>query len=578
MIHRRFLFLFPLFIYLQGIGQTTETADSVYVADSASTYIPHKKSFNPAADLVKDSPIVSALDSLAGIKFFQDYYFTSDPDWVKTFEYPTDYIPTFADSVYRQRIDELRKNSPIDYTYNRHVKDYIDLYAVKKRKLTQRLLGLSYLYFPLFEEMLDKYDMPLELKYLAVIESALNPVAGSRVGAKGLWQFMYGTGKVYGLKATSYVDDRFDPYLATDAACRHMKDLYELYEDWFLVLAAYNSGAGNVNKAIRRAGGTKNYWAIWPYLPRETRGYVPAFIAASYVMKYAPEHNLFPLHPGILHNGIDTVFVREPVSFDQISEVLSIPVEDLKFLNPSYKQGIIPVTKGKSYYLRLPREYIGDFINNEYTIYNFVTRKGEDRQKLLQQISRAQEQIIHIVRKGETIGGIARKYNCSVSDIKKWNNLKKNYLKNKQRLTIFPGSSTEPKATAAEPKQDSSSKKPQEKNENPQIHIVKPGETLSLIARKYGVTVQNLKEWNQIKGNQINIKQKLIVGNKSSAPVSSAKSTSAEKFKTYTVKDGDTLWDIAEQFDGITVDDIKKANNLKSNRIKVGQKLKIGKS
>ncbi len=172
-----------------------------------------------------------ALDSLAGIKFFQDYFFTTDPVLVNTYDYPADFIPSFSDEEYRQRLEAMRAESPMDFTYNRHVRDYINLYAARKRKLTQRLLGLSYLYFPMFEEMLDKYNLPLELKYLAVIESALNPVAGSRAGAKGLWQFMYGTGKVYGLKATSFIDYRFDPYLSTDAACRHLKDLYDLYDD-----------------------------------------------------------------------------------------------------------------------------------------------------------------------------------------------------------------------------------------------------------------------------------------------------------------------------------------------------------
>ncbi len=563
---------FPLFAF----SQIEIVPDSVYVYDSAALYTPHKRVFNPEVDLVKDSPIVRALDSLAGIKFFQDYFFTTDPVLVNTYDYPADFIPSFSDEEYRQRLEAMRAESPMDFTYNRHVRDYINLYAARKRKLTQRLLGLSYLYFPMFEEMLDKYNLPLELKYLAVIESALNPVAGSRAGAKGLWQFMYGTGKVYGLKATSFIDYRFDPYLSTDAACRHLKDLYDLYDDWWLVLAAYNAGAGNVNKAIRRAGGNKNYWIIWPYLPAETRGYVPAFIAAAYVMEHAGHHNLYPLHPGILYNGIDTVAVKQPVSFEQLSEVLSLPVEDLKFLNPAYKLGIIPANQNHTYYLRLPREYIGDFINNEYQIYNYTPKQGPDRQKIIEQVNRAQEQVIHIVKSGETLGAIARKYNCSVADIKRWNTLKSVNLRRKQRLIIYPGFSSSENSTPAVSASPAPQNEPNASN-NSVIHTVKSGDNLGKIGQKYGVSIKDLMAWNDLKNTNIRINQQLVVVNPKKAPSQPAKNGSSE-IKYYTVKEGDTLWDIAAQFDGITVDDIKKSNKLTSNKITVGQRLKIQES
>lgn len=563
---------FPLFAF----SQIEIVPDSVYVYDSAALYTPHKRVFNPEVDLVKDSPIVRALDSLAGIKFFQDYFFTTDPVLVNTYDYPADFIPSFSDEEYRQRLEAMRAESPMDFTYNRHVRDYINLYAARKRKLTQRLLGLSYLYFPMFEEMLDKYNLPLELKYLAVIESALNPVAGSRAGAKGLWQFMYGTGKVYGLKATSFIDYRFDPYLSTDAACRHLKDLYDLYDDWWLVLAAYNAGAGNVNKAIRRAGGNKNYWIIWPYLPAETRGYVPAFIAAAYVMEHAGHHNLYPLHPGILYNGIDTVAVKQPVSFEQLSEVLSLPVEDLKFLNPAYKLGIIPANQNHTYYLRLPREYIGDFINNEYQIYNYTPKQGPDRQKLIEQVNRAQEQVIHIVKSGETLGAIARKYNCSVADIKRWNNLKSVNLRRKQRLIVYPGFSSSENSTPAVSASAAPQNEPNASNKSV-IHTVKSGDNLGKIGQKYGVSIKDLMAWNDLKNTNIRINQQLVVANPKKDPAQPAKNGSSE-IKYYTVKEGDTLWDIAAMFDGITVEDIKKTNKLTSNKIKVGQRLKIQES
>lgn len=580
-IFRKVLIFLVLISTIEAKSQSVLVHDTVYISDSGVYYVPYKRAFNPDIDLVQDSPIVRALDSLANIKFFQDYYFTTDESLSNVYEFPGDFIPVYSDSVYQQRIESMRQNSPIEYIYNRHVKEYINLYAVKKRQLTQRLLGLSYIYFPLFEEMLDKYDLPLELKYLAVIESALNPTAGSRAGAKGLWQFMYGTGKAYGLKATSLVDDRFDPYLATDAACRHLKDLYDLYEDWFLVLAAYNSGVGNVNKAIRRAGGTKNYWAIWPYLPAETRGYVPAFIAASYIMEYAPAHNLYPLHPGILYNGIDTVVVRQPVSFDQISEVLGIPINDLKFLNPSYKLGIIPATKDQKYYIQLPRDYIGDFINNEYTIYNYTSTKGIEKEKLLKQIKNIQEQQIHIVKKGESLSTIARKYHCSVNDIKKWNGLRSNTLKIGKRLIIYPRgtsiASNSPSTNRMSDNQPNTATSSTNDNKQHSIyHIVRKGETLALISKRYNCTVSDLMKWNNLQDYTIKVNQKLLIQTSSTIDDSAvAQSNKQVKYKYYTVKEGDTLWDIAQQFDGVTVEDIKKLNNLRSNRISVGQKLKI---
>jgi membrane-bound lytic murein transglycosylase D len=305
--------------------------------------------------------------------------------------------------------------------------------------------------------------MPYELKYLAIVESALNPTAGSRAGAKGLWQFMYTTGKLYGLQSNSLVDDRFDPYKATDAAARHLKDLYDIYGTWELALAAYNSGPGNVNRAIRKAGGVKDYWAVWPFLPRETRGYVPGFIAVNYVFNYAAEHNIYPLHPRILYFGIDTVTVRDVLSFDQIAEFMQIDYNDLEFLNPAYKEGIIPSTKEKTYKLRLPRDKVGFFIDNEDSLYNFKSSKGLERDKLLAQIKKAKERSIHIVRNGENLGLIAKKYNTSVSKIKAWNGLKSSRIYPRQKLIVYS-----PGHTYAKNK-----KKPAETTNTSGIHTVK---------------------------------------------------------------------------------------------------------
>jgi len=275
------------------------------------------------------------------------------------------------------------------------------------------------------------------MKYLAIVESALNPTANSRAGAKGLWQFMYRTGKLYGLKVNSFVDDRFDPYKSTNAACRHLRDLFEIYGDWSLAMAAYNSGAGNVNKALRRAGGVKSYWAVWPYLPRETRGYVPAFIAVCYLMNHAAEHNIYPTHPGIIYPGIDTVTVKDVLSFEQISEMLSIPHADIKFLNPAYKLGIIPADSTNHYSLALPRQNVADFINNETALYNFKTDKGIEKEKLRAEIKKAKERNVHKVRYGESLSVIASKYGCSVRNLKSWNNLRRNTIYTGQKLIVY---------------------------------------------------------------------------------------------------------------------------------------------
>ena len=420
------------------------------------------------------------------------------------------------------------------------------------------MLGLSKIYFPFFEEQLDRFNIPLELKYMAIVESALNPRAGSRVGAKGLWQFMYGTGKVYGLKVSSYVDDRFDPIKSTIAACQHMSDLYDIYGDWSLALAAYNSGAGNVNRAIRRAGGVKNYWAIWPFLPRETRGYVPAFIAVTYIMNFAAEHNLFPRDPGILYMGIDTVTVRDVLSFDQISEMLEVPMADVKFLNPQYKLGVIPATHGKKYKLHLPKEFVASFLNNEDSLYNFKSKKGIERDKLLAQIKKAKDRSIHIVRSGENLGLIAKRYRCYVSQLKRWNNLRKN--------TIFPGQKLIVYGDAANSYSRTTTKRSTDKS----YHIVRSGESLGKIAIRYKCSINDLKEWNNLRKSTIFPNQKLMVYKPQMITSKDA------KFLYHTIKKGDTLWDIARSYDGVTVEQIKQLNNIRnSKRLTPGKKIKV---
>lgn len=513
-------------------------------------------------EIEDNSQIIEMLDSLTQINYFGDYKFITDTSILNVYNYSRDLVPVFPDSVIKARIELLNGETPFELTYNKNVKNYINLYAIKKRKLTSKMLGLAEVYFPLFEEQLDKYNIPLELKYLAIVESALNPRAGSRAGAKGLWQFMYGTGKVYGLKVTSLIDERYDPLKATVAACEHLRDLYNIYGNWSLALAAYNSGAGNVNKALRRSGNVKSYWAIWPFLPRETRGYVPAFIAVNYVMNYSTEHNLYPIDPGILFNEIDTIKVKDVLSFDQISEMLGVPYEDVKFLNPQYKKQIIPPSNGNEYFLRLPKKYIGNFIDNETALYNYKTKKGIERDKLLAQIEKAKSRNIHIVRSGENLGVIAKRYRCYISQLKRWNKLRGN--------TIYPGQKLIVYGSAYSSGKRKSSKAPVKRSTKGSTHIVKYGENLGLIAKKYNCSATDLKEWNNLRSSKIFPKQKLIVYK----PVSS--STKSGKYVYHTIRKGDTLWDIAKEYDGVTVDQIKHLNDIRNyRRLKPGQKIKI---
>ena len=567
-----YIFLITLNLHSQQIQDTNTTnnnnsVDVTIVESENEKQVPNIINIDTAGAfnlLIKDSEILITLDKLLYDKFYKKSFFTVDTSGKFNNEFEVDEIPSYADSIYDQRIKALNLETPIELTYNKEVKSYINLYAVKKRELTAKMLGLSEIYFPMFEEALDKYDMPLEIKYLAIVESALNPAAGSNKGAKGLWQFMYGTGKVYGLKVTSLVDDRYDPFKSTVAACEHLTDLYDIYNDWSLALAAYNSGAGNVNRAIRRAGGTKNYWAVWPFLPRETRGYVPAFIAVNYVMSHASEHNIYPTRPGLFYYDIDTVTVRDALAFDQLNEMLGIPLDEIKFMNPQFKKGIIPATSGKEYTIRIPRSFVADYLNNEQQLYAYKTKKGVARDRLLAEIKKAKDRNIHIVRSGESLGLIAKRNRVYVNQIKRWNNLKSNTIYPGQKLVLYGSGSNKYYQKSTTPISRSSEKS---------SHIVKNGENLGLIANKYKCTVTDLKEWNNLRSSKIFPKQKLIVYKPTKKSSSSFKEG---KYLYHTIRKGDTLWDIAKEYDGVTVEKIKSLNNIRnSRRLVPGQKIKI---
>ncbi|NAY91666.1 LysM peptidoglycan-binding domain-containing protein [Muricauda sp. JGD-17] len=414
-----------------------------------------------------------------------------DSVWV---DLPTDTL--------KARLALLDEKTPFNISYNPSLESVIKSFLVRRRDLMQRMITASQFYFPLFEQELDNHDIPLEIKYLAIVESALNPRARSRVGAKGLWQFMYSTGKMYGLDVSSYVDERQDPILATKAASKYLSKLYSIFNDWDLALAAYNSGPGNVNKAIRRSGGYKNYWNIRPFLPRETAGYLPAFLATMYIFEYAEEHGLQYKKVDRPYFETDTVHVKQLITFDQIAKLVDISTDELEMLNPAYKLNIIPKVKGEPYVLRLPKSKIGKFVTNEEQIYAYVKKEMDSLEKPLPEYVESKDRIRYKVRSGDYLGKIAERYGVGVSQIKRWNGLRSNNLRIGQRLTIFPRKPYVPKRSVAQTSTSKSSTGAVAGSSK--VHTVQPGDSLWTISRKYpGITIENLRKWNGLSSNNL---------------------------------------------------------------------------
>jgi membrane-bound lytic murein transglycosylase D len=343
-------------------------------------------------------------------------------------------VPVYSNEDIKTRLSLLETEIPLDY--NDQVRPYIDLYTVRKRKLLAKVLTLSKLYFPTIEEIFDREGIPLEMKYLAVIESALNHAATSPVGAAGMWQFMAPTGNMYGLKTTSNLDERRDFIKSTEASVKYFKNSYRVYGDWLLVIASYNCGMGNVNKAIRKSGGKRSFWEIMPYLPRETRGYVPAFIAATYAMNYASEHNIYPTELDLNYHT-DTVQVDNRYSLEQLSMALDISVEEIKHLNPSLRRGYIPFTANKVS-LTLPYNKIIKFasVNNIENL-NLADEQLMALANSKIKVVKDSEKIFYKVRRGDLLASIANEYNVTVKQLKKWNSIKGTKLKKGQRLKIY---------------------------------------------------------------------------------------------------------------------------------------------
>ena len=417
------------------------------------------------------------------------------------------------DEVYMERLNRI--NSFIPLSYNSVVKNHIIYYTEKMPSKAAQILGLSAYYLPQFEEIFDFYGLPKELKAMAIIESALNPVAVSRARAKGMWQFMYRTALQYNLKINSYIDERLDPVASAHAAAKYLRDSYTIFGDWFLAISSYNCGVGNVNKAIRRAG-SRDFWKIYPYLPRETRGYVPSFIAALYMLEYYKEHNMQPAQLNMPAH-VDTFKIHKNLHFEQISAVVGVPMDDLKNYNPQYIEHIIPGNSGEQI-LKLPYNYTNTFIEKEKEVYSYkdsiyfnpITRESIKKNAALASGGNQ----THTVKRGETLGHIAMKYRVSVNNLMKWNGLtSKSVLRIGQKIKIYGGT---PSAKSS--------------------------------------------------------------GSSSKSSGGSASTSKSGGYEWYTIKKGDTLLGIAYKFKGVSMNDILQLNGLnKNSKIYPGRKIKIRK-
>ena len=406
------------------------------------------------------------------------------------FTYAGDTLITYEEepllNIYKDRLRILDLKSPMDLSYNDKVQSYIDSYLGINRQLISRMQGLKELYFPLFEQQLDKYQLPLEFKYLAIVESALNPKAKSYSGATGLWQFMYLTGKDFGLEVTSYMDDRQDPLKSTQAACEYFTALYDIFGDWNLVLAAYNGGPGYLQRKINNVG-SYNFWDLYPHLRKETRNYIPTFIAVNYCMNYAKEHNISAVFPDIDIFKTDTLTLKKQVDINTISEILCVNKATINYLNPSYKKNVFPTNS----ILILPTFAINDFLNNEQANYLFI--EAVDAKEVLIN----EERIVYKVEKGDYLGKIAKEFDVKVFELKHWNNLLDTDLDIGDKLVVY-----------VKQKGNKFKQKHAAKNE----YIVQPGDTLWGIAKKHdGLSVAKIKLLNKLESDNLKPGTKIIL-------------------------------------------------------------------
>jgi len=477
----------------------------------------------------------SNLDKLVNAWYAENSVRTTSYDGPKT-KYKKEKI---ADSVYIKRLQSIP--SMFDLSYNKIVRNYIELYTQRRRKQVELMMGMSEYYFPIFEEILDKEGLPQELKYLPIIESALNPKALSKAGASGLWQFMYATGKMYKLEVNSFVDDRRDPIKSSYAAAKFLKDLYKMYGNWPLVIAAYNCGPGNVNKAIRRSGGKKNYWDIYYRLPRETRGYVPAFIAALYSFNFHEEHGLYP-RPNQFPEVCDTLMIKEQIHFDQIAKFTHISKAKLRELNPQYRADIIPAFN-KPYSLKVPFESALAFIDNQDSITSYkkeyyfnlkdqIVNPRDRYQKYAHATPKGKAKVYYKVKSGDAVGLIASWFHVRTSDLRYWNNIRRNMIRVGQKLAVYV-----PKSKAS-----------------------------------------YYKSFNKMskRQKQATLGKNYVASKKKTSSVKNSTSEGNGNYVYYTVRKNDNFWTIAKKFPGVSNYDIMKINNITNSRsLRVGQKLRI---
>lgn len=460
--------------------------------DTISTIIKNK---NSEATSFK---ISTYLDSLWQKEFLiypkQDTTFTKENS-------KTLFINAISTDTLKKRLAFLNTKSPLVVEYSPMLERTINAYLKYRKTDFEHLLELSNYYFPLFEEVFDREQIPLEIKYLAVVESMLKHNAISPVGASGLWQFMFSTAKHYNLEVSSYVDERCDPIRATIAAAKYLKKLYSIFGDWNLAMAAYNSGPGNVTKAMRKSGGHSNYWNIRPFLPEETAAYIPKFLATMYLFEFAEEHGLRAQKQKFHFTTTDTVSVHNMISLDHVQMFLGVDKKILEFLNPSYKLGIIPVIKNRQYKLRLPVDLIGLYVTLEKNIYEFANQDFDQRENPLPKFFKMDDRIRYTIKSGDYLGKIANKFNVGISEIRRWNNLTSDKLRAGERITIFTRNLNSEETISTSPVGSSQ-----------KTYIVQKGDSLWSISKKFSdVSVENLKKWNGISGNNLQPGMQLVI-------------------------------------------------------------------
>jgi len=500
MLTSRLLSLFIVLLIGATVGYLqAQDLDSTYTVPPPPDY---RMPFADEEEVVSASEVIQEANSLK--------FDTSSALFLREVDYDSEFIPTVTDGEIKERLMTLENQIPLNF--HSRVRLFIDFFSVRKRDFTLRIMQRKNLYFPMFEEMLAKYDMPDEIKYLSIIESALIPTARSRVGAVGLWQFMPYTGRMFGLSRTYSVDERMDPKQATEAACKYLKSLHDMFGDWELAIAAYNCGPGNVRKAQRRTG-KKKFWDIYSRLPRETRSYLPQFVAMMYVLNYAEEHNLIqdrPQYP----IPTEEVFVNQSVDLGKLAKELDMCEEDLSLMNPKYRRGYVPASTKTSAKIRIPSLRFEYFVANRKAILDSAKYAGGGSSYAVTASEKRGDKYYHTVRRGEVLGLIAQRNRVRLSDLRRWNNLYTNTIYPGQKLLIYgPGAA--------------------------------PPRSSNTTARQ-------------------------------STPKASPQPSSVPNGKVHVVRRGDTLWGIAKQYEGVTVDKLKKLNNLQSNKLKIGQRLKLG--